>query len=169
MFHVFIDVSANSKFQVGIGSRLILDHFPVDISTENLLIYKSQVESSMYNEGRSTNLELLNMHETLLEIPSDIPVTIYTDCQCAVDIYDKMMANKSVNYYKVSRVLRERMDLGTITIVKVKGHNKQDNKDLSDLLFSLVDKRSRKLLRLCVNTHKINLPLLLSVDDNPNI
>lgn len=156
MFHVFIDVSANQKLGMGVGSRLILDHIPNNISIDNLNMHKFLVQSSIYNEGRSTNLELLNMQETLLGIPVNTPVTLYTDCQCAVDIYEKMMANKMVNYYKVSAVLRERMDLGTITVVKVKGHNVK-NYDLMDLLFSLVDKQSRKLLRLCIDAYNMSL------------
>lgn len=171
--HVFIDVSANRTLNIGIGSKLIINESQLkhlstfinkindnDNNDKSLLEldminnfdhHKSQVESSIYDEGRSTNLELLNMCETLKQISPNIPVILYTDCQVAVDIYNKMSSNKSLNYYIISKVLRERLNLNTIKVLKIKGHNKLINKNVNDLLFSLVDKRSRKLLRLCVD------------------
>lgn len=149
---IFIDGSVDNKFKIGFASYLVLDEKSFFESLEN------KIKLKKFENTSSTKLELeaflwalndIKQNETLFEV--------YTDCQNIVTLLERREKLESNNYLtRSNKIVRNHLlykefyrliDSFHIELIKIKGHSKKSLKNDMDLIFSLVDKTSRKALR----------------------
>ena len=129
--NIFVDGSYSNQNKIGVGAYIIIDSNTINTLTDLTIkdlktkLSKDIVYKTFEDAKGSTDVE-----QKILDIALQDPkigkfVTIYTDCQ----------KTKSNDKYSV---------------VHVKGHTKQENRNNQDKIFDVVDKAVRKRLRQLV-------------------
>lgn len=155
--YVFTDGSVNNQSKVGYGAYLLLTDLTVSLDSLN-----DSVKFKRFEHTSSTKLELQTLLWLLGKILSlvdenDIALTVFTDSQNIIGLPRRRerleksnyysSKNKRLNNYELYREFYRITDKLNIEFVKVSGHQAASKKDNIDILFSLVDKASRRELR----------------------
>ncbi len=160
---IFTDSSVNPQTQIGFGACLILKE------SEFLSLSLNEIEKKLafkkFTSTSSTTLELQTLLWALSEIMNyyKIPeiinhLILYTDSQCIEKLLQRRNKlekshfisagqNRELSHSSLYREYYGLNDQLKFQVVKVKGHSKTASKDPIHLVFSLVDKASRKKLR----------------------
>ncbi len=150
---LFTDGSVNTKTKIGYGAYLTVSDlgFSIDILNKNVKVKR-------FEQTSSTKLEI----QTLLWALSDINISknkviVYTDSQNIIGLNGRRdrleknnyrsKTNKLINNYKLYQEFYKVIDKIDFELVKVRGHNKSNQKNYIDRLFTIVDKASRNALR----------------------
>lgn len=153
--NLFVDGSVDNKTKIGFASYLlVLDE------NKNIEDMKKDIKSKKFDDTSSTKLELEGFIWALKEINLE-KLYIFTDCQNILSLMDRREKLETNNYItKTGKQLKNHylykefyflMDMYNCKIIKIKGHKKSSLKDTHDVIFSLVDKNSRKALRYFLN------------------
>lgn len=151
---LFTDGSVNTQSKIGYGSYLVVDE--KDLSLD---VLKRMVKVKRFEDTSSIKLELQTLLWALNELkPLGQKVIIYTDSQNIIglpgrrerfehnDYYSKK--NIKIKNYKLYQKFFEITDKLDYELVKVQGHQPSIQKNDIDKLFTIVDKASRKALKL---------------------
>jgi ribonuclease HI len=150
---LFIDGSVNTQSNVGYGAYLAVHECGLPLDS-----LRARVKVRRFEHTSSTKLEL----QTLLWAIDDIQalmsrVIVYTDSQNIIGLQGRRAwfeqndyrskKNKRLNNYELYQEFYRMTDQLDIEFVKVPGHQRSNEKDDIDRLFSLVDRASRNALR----------------------
>ena len=165
MIRLFCDGSVNAHTHVGFGAYLMVP----ENSTQDEALH---VKLKAFHETSSTKLELQTLLWAVEEVrgKSD-EIVIYTDSQNIITLPSrkerferrgyatnhKKIHEHAVLYQAFYRVMEE----VNCSLVKVKGHKLECNKDAMDRYFTLVDRASREALR------KSAIGVRVSYQENP--
>jgi len=150
---LFIDGSVGDQSKVGYGAYLALSDPDLPLST-----LKKQIRVKRFEQTSSTKLELQTLLWALSEIQtSEDELTVYTDSQNIIGLPGRRNRLEQNNYHSSKNILLNNyelyqhfyrwLDQRDCQFVKVPGHQQAKKKNMIELLFSLVDKASRKALR----------------------
>lgn len=150
---LFTDGSVNTKTKTGMGAYLAV--LGSEISSENL---KEKVKTMQFENTSSTRLELETLLWALDEVSSSATkITVYTDSQNITGLLrrrERLEKNdfrskndRLMNNHDLYREFYRKVDQLNCQFVKVTGHQPSRQKDKIHLLFTLVDRASRKALR----------------------
>jgi len=165
VIQLFCDGSVNAHTHVGVGAYLMVP----ENSTQDEALH---VKLKAFHETSSTKLELQTLLWAVEEVrgKSD-EIVIYTDSQNIITLPSrkerferrgyatnhKKIHEHAVLYQAFYRVMEE----VNCSLVKVKGHKLECNKDAMDRYFTLVDRASREALR------KSAIGVRVSYQENP--
>ena len=150
---LFTDGSVNTKSNIGYGAYLIVSDS--DLSLDEL---RTQVKVQRFEQTSSTKLELQALLWALKDIQtSGCKVIIYTDSQNIIGLPQRRerleqndyRSNKGnrLNNFELYQEFYQLIDQLDCQLMKVHGHQPAKQKNAIDLLFTLVDRASRKALR----------------------
>ena len=150
---LFIDGSAHAQLKIGFGAYLLVEAEGMPINA-----LKAKVKTKRFDNTSSTKLELETLLWALHDIsPISQKIEIYTDAQNIIRLPFRRNRLEQNNFYTAkNKLLRnhelyktfyQTLDKLTYQLIKVKGHLPTKEKNSIALLFSLVDKASRKALR----------------------
>lgn len=150
---LYIDGSVNHSTKRGFGAYLLLNHSASD--NEKLT---KHVQIKQFEQTSSTTLEL----ETLLwaineHINTFSKWTVFTDSQNIIQLQNRRKRLEEAEFYNKNndelknaalyKAFFKMIDTVDCEIIKLKGHKKKHEKDTDDMIFTLVDRASRKALR----------------------
>ncbi len=150
---LFTDVSVNPQLNIGYGAYLSLSQH--ELSKDSL---RTRVKIKRFENTTSTKLEL----QTLLWALSNLPVfadkvVVYTDSQNIIGLHGRRKRFEQNNYrskknmiiknYLLYQEFYKITDDFDCKFIKVRGHQKSNQKDDIDRLFTLVDRASRNALQ----------------------
>lgn len=162
-FYLFTDASCNPKLQIGFGAYLLACDF--DLKADHMELLKDQVKLKKFEFTSSTQLEIETVLWALQEVEKIIPksnfsnsLVLYTDSQGLAGLPDRRAKleqlnfksigkNRELNQAALYREFYRASDRWQFKVVKLKGHSKSSAKDRAHILFSCVDKGSRKALK----------------------
>lgn len=150
---LFTDGSVNTKSNIGYGAYLVVSDS--DLSLDEL---RTQVKVQRFEQTSSTKLELQALLWALKDIQtSGCKVIIYTDSQNIIGLPQRRerleqndyRSNKGnrLNNFELYQEFYQLIDQLDCQLMKVHGHQPAKQKNAIDLLFTLVDRASRKALR----------------------
>ena len=141
---LFTDSSVNPQKKIGFGSFLVVQN--ENILFENL---KESIKTKEFENTSSTKLELETLLWALEEIKNneDCIIEVYTDCQNIIGLKNRREKLETANN-ELYKEFFEKIDKMNLVFIKVKGHKKSSLKDEIDTIFNLVDKASRRALRM---------------------
>jgi len=150
---LFTDGSVHVQSGIGFGAFL----FANDI-TMPLDVLKDKVETVRFEETTSTKLELQMLLHAFGKVPKSIErLEVYTDSQNIISLLNRRKRLEANNFYSKGNRLLNNAELyreffGLIDqlhceFIKVKGHQKTNQKDAVERIFTLVDRASRNELR----------------------
>ena len=150
---LFTDGSVNTQSRIGYGAYLATSLSPTAANTSKL-----SVKVKQFANTSSTKLELQTLLWALEEIEeTTTKVTVYTDSQNIIKLPQRRMQleqsdfhsknGKSLNNHELYRKFFDIVDRLDCTFLKVRGHQRSNQKNDTDKLFALVDKISRNALR----------------------
>jgi len=151
---LFTDGSANPQKKIGFGAYLLLNEGELDSTT----LSKDDVVTKRFENTSSSKLELQAMLWALNEINvKNSKIVIFTDCQNIIGLCDRRERFEKNNYMTSKKTLIKNHELYKefyaltdkveCDFVKVKGHKKNEEKNVIDKIFTLVDKAARDALR----------------------
>ena len=147
------DGSVSPRSNIGYGAYLVVSERGLSLDS-----LKPRVKMRRFEHTSSTKLEL----QTLLWALSDIQVLgnrviVYVDSQNILGLQERRdwfeqndyrsKKNKRLNNYELYQEFFRMTDQLDCKFVKVRGHQKSDQKDNIDRLFTIVDRASRNALR----------------------
>jgi len=150
---LFTDGSVNTHSNIGYGAYLAVSERGLSLDLPG-----PRVKVRRFEHTSSTKLEL----QTLLWALSDInavgsKVIVYTDSQNIIGLQGRRARfeeneyrskkGKRLNNYELYQEYYRMTDQLDCELVKVRGHQRSDQKDDIDRLFTLVDRASRNALR----------------------
>ena len=150
---IFTDGSVNPHSNIGYGAYLAVPEHGLSLDS-----LRPRVKVRRFEHTSSTKLEL----QTLLWALSDIQplgsrVIVYTDSQNIIGLQGRRARfeeneyrsrkGKRLNNYELYQEYYRMTDQLDCEFVKVRGHQRSDQKDDIDRLFTLVDRASRNALR----------------------
>ena len=150
---IFMDGSVNPRTNIGYGAYLAVSDRGLSVNS-----LRSRVKVKRFEPTSSTKLEL----QTLLWALSDIQtsgskVIVYTDSENIMRLRERRerleqndyrsKKNKHINNYKLYQEFYKMTDQLDYELVKVRGHQKSNQKDYIERLFTIVDRASRNALR----------------------
>ena len=146
---LFTDGSVNTKLKVGFGAYLA---FP-----EDQLSLTGDIRLKRFEDTSSTKLELQVLLWALSEISAP-EVISYTDSQNIAGLNGRRKELEKNDYYsrngrrlnnhELYRQFYQLTDKVHITFRQIRGHAPANKKSHIDMVFSLVDRASRKALRV---------------------
>ncbi len=150
---LFTDGSVDTNSNIGIGAYL----FVTDSETSIDKLSK-QVRLKQFENTSSTKLELETLLWALNEIKTtDKKIIVYTDSQNTVGLPGRRKRfeqndyrtrkNERIKNYKLYQEFYRITDVLNCKFIKVRGHQKSNQKDYIQKLFTLVDRASRSALR----------------------
>ncbi|AOO65059.1 ribonuclease HI [Sulfurospirillum halorespirans] len=151
MIRLFCDGSVNAHTHVGVGAYLIVP----ENSTQDEALH---VKLKIFPETSSTKLELQTLLWAMEEVcgMSD-ELVIYTDSQNIITLPSRKERFERRGYETNHKKIHEHAELYqafyrvmeevNCSLVKVKGHKLECDKDAMDRYFTLVDRASREALR----------------------
>ena len=155
---LFIDGSVNTKLRVGYGAYLAV---PED---QQALI--SHIKLKLFADTSSSKLELQTLLWALSEISAP-EVLLYTDSQNIAGLTSRRKKLEENDYYakngkrlknhELYKQLYTFTDNLNIRFTQIKGHMPANRKNHIDMIFSLVDRASRKALRAYSSKHNRKL------------
>jgi ribonuclease HI len=151
---LFIDGSVNPQTGVGYGAYLLVPDGEIIVDS-----LKNQIKIKAFEKTTSTKLELEILLWALNDIqPFDGKIAIYTDSQNIIGLMGRRIRfekndyrsknNRQLTNYKLYQEFFKIIDRLNCEFIKVKGHKHSDQKDEIDRLFTLIDRATRKALRL---------------------
>jgi ribonuclease HI len=170
---IFTDTATSPQRSVAIGAFICLDQAMMQcyaqLHTENLLVkLEKHITYQYYESKKSTASEILTVIDALHYLTQKFhnikKVEVYTDCQSLCDLLgrrkEKLLAThfitrsgktlQNAELYKQLYAIAEKFD---VTLFKIKGHDSSANRvSLNEKIFAIVDKLSRKKLRLVLET-----------------
>lgn len=165
MIRLFCDGSVNAHTHVGFGAYLMVP----ENSTQDEALH---VKLKAFLETSSTKLELQTLLWAVEEVRgmSD-EIIIYTDSQNIISLPSRKVRFESMGYATHHKKIHEHavlyqafytmMEEVNCSLVKVKGHKLECDKDAMDRYFTLVDRASREALR------KSAIGVRVSYQENP--
>ncbi|MGB3212478.1 MAG: RNase H family protein [Desulforhopalus sp.] len=151
---LFTDGSVNSMLKVGYGAYL---EFSEDQQSQT-----SHIKLKLFADTSSSKLELQTLLWALSEISAP-EVNLYTDSQNIVGLTSRRKKLEENDYYakngkrlknhELYKQLYKFTDNLNITVTQIKGHMPANRKSHIDMIFSLVDRASRKTLRTYISKH----------------
>lgn len=160
---LFTDSSVNPQTKVGFGACLIIDES--EFSTLSLNEIQKKLTLKKFEGTSSTKLELQTLLWALSEIKKNYKeseiinsLILHTDSQCIERLLQRRKKletnqfvsagkNKELNNSSLYKDFYSLSDHLKFEVIKVKGHSKTSSKDQIHLVFSIVDKASRRELR----------------------
>ncbi|NCB08573.1 MAG: ribonuclease H [Bacteroidia bacterium] len=151
---LFADGSADEQTGIGYGAYLLVDNpeLPLDLLKEQVIVRRFENTSSSRLEIQTLNLALGEIQ------PFTGKIRVYSDSQNIISLPERRERLEKNNFRsKGNRLLKnaelyqefyQKTDHLNIEFVKVSGHMKTLEKNSSDLIFTLVDRASRKALRM---------------------
>lgn len=151
---LFTDGSVHVQSGIGYGAYLLVDELETPLE-----LLKNKVEVVRFEHTSSTKLELQTLLYAFGHLPGSIgQLEIYSDSQNIVSLLKRRKRLEENNFYsKDGRLLNNsklyrdffmKIDSLHCDFFKVKGHKKTMKKDKIDRIFTLVDRASRKELRI---------------------
>jgi ribonuclease HI len=150
---LFTDGSVNTKLRVGYGAYLAF--------SEDQQSLTSRIKLKLFADTSSSKLELQTLLWALSEISAP-EVISYTDSQNIVGLTLRRKKLEENDYYakngrrlknhELYKQLYKFTDNLNITFTQIKGHTPGNSKSHIDIIFSLVDRASRKALRFYMST-----------------
>jgi ribonuclease HI len=149
VIRLFCDGSVNAQTHVGFGAYVIV--------AQNATFDSLHVKLKAFHETSSTKLELQTLLWAVEEVRgmSD-EIIIYTDSQNIISLPSRKERFERRGYATNHKKIHEHaelyqafykvMDELKCTLVKVKGHKLDHDKDTMDRYFTLVDRASREAL-----------------------
>ncbi|MBU0484101.1 MAG: ribonuclease H [Proteobacteria bacterium] len=147
------DGSVNTQSKTGYGAYLFVSGpgFSPDL-------LQTQVKVKRFEQTSSTKLELQTLLWALGEIPTPTAkIIIYTDSQNIMGLSGRRARfeqndyrskqKRRLNNYQLYQEFFRITDQLDYELIKVRGHQKSQQKNEIDQLFTLVDKASRQALR----------------------
>jgi ribonuclease HI len=151
---LFTDGSVNTKLKVGYGAYLA---FPEDQQS----LAGHHITFKRFEDTSSSKLELQTLLWALSEISAP-EVMSYTDSQTIAGLNLRRKKLEENDYYakngrrlknhELYKQLYKFTDNLNITFTQIKGHTPANSKSHIDMIFSLVDRASRKALRAYTST-----------------
>ncbi len=162
-YHIFTDGSVNPQTKAGVGACLITDSLAKPLVTLSTYLCTKHVADTS-----STQLEMLTFlwafelatqdrQMTAESEPDAQQYTFYTDSQNIIDLPQRRNAlekkhflnnrGKPLNHYLLYQQFFTLTSKVECKFIKVKGHQRSNQRDRVDEIFSLVDKASRRALR----------------------
>ncbi len=153
--YLFCDGSVDTTTKIGFGAHLFMNQTEFEqFNTDNITI-----EIKKFTKTSSTRLELENLLHCLKTIDdASDPLIIYTDSQNIAGLLKRRKRLETQNF--ISKRKNQEIKNATLykefyhhydrlkfKIVQLKGHKRSINKEKVDLIFSMVDKAARKVLR----------------------
>jgi ribonuclease HI len=160
-YSIFTDGSVNQKTKTGIGCYLILR--TEEISELNQDEIKGKINHSYFTDTSSTKLEI-QILLTALECISNqhlsnkLCLNIYTDSQNIITLptrREKLMqrnfrtgnGERELKNAELYKHFFDYLDRFNCPFIQVEGHKRTYEKSVIDLIFTLVDRESRRLSR----------------------
>jgi predicted GIY-YIG superfamily endonuclease/ribonuclease HI len=160
---LFTDVSVNPRLRLGVGAYLAMPASFLEVSPYE--IDKSEVSDRIkvrrFEDTSSTKLELLTVLWALQEQQraSKGKICVYSDSQCVLSLLNRRAGllakdflsrrtNRPLKNAPLYRAFCELHDALDFEVIKVEGHTRARSSDTVDRIFSFVDKRARKALRM---------------------
>jgi ribonuclease HI len=151
VIRLFCDGSVNAQTHVGFGAYVMIP----ENSTQDEALH---VKLKAFHETSSTKLELQTLLWAVEECRSlSDEIVIYTDSQNIISLPSRKERFERRGYETSHKKIHEHarlyqafykvMDELKCTLVKVKGHKLDHDKDTMDRYFTLVDRASREALR----------------------
>lgn len=144
MRHIFTDTSINISKSLAVGCYYITDTLDKTTNVEDI--------KSITFESKSSTIAEMTTIKYILDNHDCEGAILYTDCKNFVDLigvrqYDaKLIHHRNYGFYKN---LIELITHNRVQVVWVKGHSKKELKvNDYDVIFSVVDKQTRKLTRI---------------------
>lgn len=144
--HIFIDSSVNQQTEIAVGCYLVTENL-TDILHHDFICLES-------HNSTSAELELAHRMFIMLSSSSNYLDTkhifIYTDCSRLCGLFFKRKFSPQHKYAALYKQLIQYFNDFDIKIIKMKGHVKKINQITNEQkLFSIVDKKSRKIMKYC--------------------
>lgn len=143
MMYIFSDTSINTTKSLAVGCY----YFTNDLSD---VIDMNEIHHIVFESASSTIAEMTTIKH-ILENNICMNSTLYTDCKNFVDLvsvrqYDeKILHHRNYDFYKE---IIDLINLNNVKVIWVKGHSKKELKTSNyDKIFSVIDKRTRKMTR----------------------
>jgi ribonuclease HI len=150
MLHIFTDSSVDPILKKGIGCYLLFDgslNDEIDIQIQNeRLNYLKLVDTSSTRAEMETFKYIMSELQTNGTLSKNKKITIYTDCQRIVNLFEEKSYPSDHTHAELYKELLSFIEKFNLNIVKIKGHSKNKTQ-VEDIMFSLVDKNSRNVLR----------------------
>jgi len=151
---LFTDGSADEQTGIGYGAYLLVENpeLPVEL-------LKNQVVVKRFENTSSSRLEIQTLIWALGEIPHlPAKIRVFSDSQNIIGLPERRerleknnfrsKGNRLLNNAELYLEFYQKAEHWDIEFVKVTGHMKTIEKNSSDLIFTLVDRASRKALRM---------------------
>ena len=172
-FALFTDVSLNPRLKLGVGAFLLVPASFLEVPPQGierseinkyLMLQRIENTSSTRLEVQTVLLGLEN-YQKLIKASGTGKLRIYTDSQCVAGLLKRRPAlevndflSKKTNSLLRNAVLYKRFyelfdELG-FEIIKVSGHSRAGSRDTIDCIFSSIDVKARKELKLWMNLLK---------------
>ena len=155
---LFSDGSVNTKLRVGYGAYWAF--------TKDQQLLNSHIKLKLFEDTSSAKLELQTLLWALSEISAP-EVISYTDSQNIAGLASRRKKLEENDYYakngkrlknhELYRQLYKFTDTLHITFTQVKGHMPANRKSHIDMIFSLVDRASRRALRAYTTNHNAGI------------
>jgi ribonuclease HI len=151
---LFTDGSVNTKLRVGYGAYLAFPEGQQSLAGHHITLKR-------FEDTSSSKIELQTLLWALSEISAP-EVMSYTDSQTIVGLNLRRKKLEENDYYarngkrlhnhELYKQLYQFTDNLNITFTQIKGHTPANSKSHRDMIFSLVDRASRKALRAYTST-----------------
>ena len=156
---IFTDASFNPRIRTGISGYLLLlgsKDCPITKDISSL-----PIKTKLFRNTNCTRLELSSIILALnasKKLTGHLEITIYTDCKTAYDLPSRRIRLEKCNF-KSERTKKtlanadlylkffKLFDELRPNIIWIKGHKAAKNKDNIDMIFSHVDRTTRRILR----------------------
>lgn len=170
---IFTDAATYSKTEIAIGAIFLLERNLIDeyANFSNEELFKKILEKVIYIKyfsKKSTESEIRTVIDALQILKenkaTDFNIEIYTDCQSLCDLLTRRKEKLEKNNF-ITRAGKEQANAELykklfaltnqfhINIFKLKGHASQSQRlTLPEKIFAIIDKLSRKKLRIHVDT-----------------
>ena len=169
-FALFTDVSLNPMLKLGVGCYLLVPDSFLEVPPQN--IERTEVAQGLilrrFEAASSSELEVLTALWAFedcrdkLKASSPLKLRLYTDSQCIAGLLKRrtgLEANRFLsrktnlllkNAFLYRKFYEFHDELG-FEVTKVKGHTRSCSRDTVHSIFSLIDRESRKTLKLWIN------------------
>jgi len=150
VIRLFCDGSVNAQTHVGFGAYVVV--------FQNAAFDSLHVKLKAFHDTSSTKLELQTLLWAVEECRSlNDEIVIYTDSQNIISLPSRKERFERMGYRTNHKKIHEHvalyqafytmMEEVNCSLVKVKGHKLERDKDMNDDYFTLMDRASREALR----------------------
>jgi len=160
---LFTDVSVNPGLRIGVGAYLVIPASFLEASS--CVIDRAEVADRMkvrrFEDTSSTKLELQTVLWAIQEERKESKgnLRVYSDSQCVSGLLKRMpgllaeeflsrRTNRPLKNALLYRAFHELHDALGFEVIKVEGHTRASTHDTVLRMFSCVDKKARKALKL---------------------